>query len=378
MRPVTVPDPPQYSENCQKNVKVAKPSATKKRGPDVKKQEVLDILNNLINSWVLAGCKPTKSGTPDFANEKDKNLYDDASGQLTAGGHDWGDARSDLIQAIGAYCSYCGSPIYSHLAIEHRLPKNTFPLRAFDYNNFLLACATCNSAKGNKPNQADFKPPVTTDTASNYIENIGGIHYLWANYDWSTIPLPSPFPFKCTLNWLESFRNTLRFGALIDLSGENELLGMFKAGTLGVDNGHYYQPCAPSGMGKKKFGVQIIADPAVSDTLKEAVNRIIELASLNKIVKAGDSCNSVDRRIETRTRAFFTARIVKQQLTDAAAPDSASLLPAVIEQAKQTIRATGQWLIWLSVLGNDPYSGVPAQTLIRQGMVGTSAVDWTV
>lgn len=383
MRPVEVPAATNYDEQEQLKVLVSRRSNTKKRKrwENVDKHEIVRTLDDLIDTWVGAGCPLTRSGTPSFTDSDDEQLYKDNYDLLTAGGGSWGDARRDMIQGIGAYCSYCGSPIYSHLAIEHRLPKNTFTLFAFDYSNFLLACATCNSAKGNKPNQATIPGhPAATQDAFEYITNTNATHYLWADFDWTTITAPSRFPFTCTLNWLTASRNRLRYGNPVLPQDQNRLLTMFIAGTLGVQRGVYYEPYGSGNRYKHLFGVQVVPDASLNQTLQDAATRIIDLASLNKIIPASDSSKSVDRRLETRTRAYFTARIVKQQLADAAIadPHGANLLPAVIEQARQTIRATGQWLIWLLVLGNDIYNGVAAQTLIRQCMTGTSTVDWVV
>lgn len=60
------------------------------------------------------------------------------------------DAAQDLRNVVGSYCSYCERRIPTNLAIEHILPKD--PALGFahlrnDWNNFLLACVNCNSAK---------------------------------------------------------------------------------------------------------------------------------------------------------------------------------------------------------------------------------------
>lgn len=60
------------------------------------------------------------------------------------------DATQDLKNVMGSYCSYCERRIPTNLAVEHILPKD--PALGFahlrnDWNNFLLACVNCNSAK---------------------------------------------------------------------------------------------------------------------------------------------------------------------------------------------------------------------------------------
>lgn len=60
-------------------------------------------------------------------------------------------ARRDLIERIGEYCSYCEMHLDASLAIEHVQPKSLVPALELAWDNFLLACTNCNSTKGNKP-----------------------------------------------------------------------------------------------------------------------------------------------------------------------------------------------------------------------------------
>jgi len=63
----------------------------------------------------------------------------------------YGNAKSDLINAIGKYCSYCEREGFSSsLDVEHIQDKSTYPTKQFLWNNFLLACKNCNSIKGAK------------------------------------------------------------------------------------------------------------------------------------------------------------------------------------------------------------------------------------
>lgn len=65
------------------------------------------------------------------------------------------DAKEPLCVSIGQYCVYCEAPFaYSRgLDVEHILPEDSasgyFHLK-YDWNNFLIACPTCNRYKGNK------------------------------------------------------------------------------------------------------------------------------------------------------------------------------------------------------------------------------------
>lgn len=60
-----------------------------------------------------------------------------------------------LIDRLGRFCSYCERHIPTSLAVEHIRPKKpqgskvTIEERELDWENFLLACANCNSSKAN-------------------------------------------------------------------------------------------------------------------------------------------------------------------------------------------------------------------------------------
>lgn len=58
------------------------------------------------------------------------------------------DAVGHLRSRLGRYCSYCERTVPVGLAVEHKLPKAHHPNLERDWQNFLLACANCNSSKG--------------------------------------------------------------------------------------------------------------------------------------------------------------------------------------------------------------------------------------
>jgi uncharacterized protein (TIGR02646 family) len=62
------------------------------------------------------------------------------------------DAKQNLIERIGSYCSYCEIHLSAQLAVEHIQPKNLPQYKILEgrWQNFLLACARCNSTKGVK------------------------------------------------------------------------------------------------------------------------------------------------------------------------------------------------------------------------------------
>ncbi len=67
------------------------------------------------------------------------------------------DAKQDLADRLGCYCSYCERRIPTQLAVEHIQPKARpqYVHLVNEWTNFLLACANCNSAKGDYPVECD-------------------------------------------------------------------------------------------------------------------------------------------------------------------------------------------------------------------------------
>lgn len=56
-------------------------------------------------------------------------------------------AKNDLANRIGWYCSYCEMGVRHFIAVEHIVPQNNGGA-ILDWENFLLGCFHCNSVKG--------------------------------------------------------------------------------------------------------------------------------------------------------------------------------------------------------------------------------------
>jgi hypothetical protein len=337
------------------------------------KKHLIKKLTEAIDDWITNGAHLTRQKTLKFGNHAQKKEYGELIGKLDSGGSDWGDARRALIGRIGQYCAYCDSPIFSHLHIEHILPKSTFPENIFAWPNFLLACASCNSAKSNQPNQGTIPgAPKSTSDASEYITNVNGINYLWPSMDWSRLGYRRVFPFRYVLAWMEPYFNRLGFADEIGRSDAEDLTNRFFTGTLPQERGLYFDTASG---GKRYFGVQVkaVSAPFVPSSASEAV---IEAASLNNILDADASAQSVDRRILNRTTAWFRASILRRTLNTAFRDDDNALRTAVINIARIAIRNTGFWPIWLQVLGNLRFGGETAQEYLQNIFPGTTSITW--
>lgn len=83
---------------------------------------------------------------------------------------DYKEARDDLIDRMGDFCSYCEVALHSTIDVEHVLPKSLNPALELTWTNFLLACTNCNSIKGNQVvDLADFYWPDQDNTLRAFV-----------------------------------------------------------------------------------------------------------------------------------------------------------------------------------------------------------------
>lgn len=93
--------------------------------------------NALSQDWRTEAVRPIEKGT----------TPSDPAGQPKQFAT-YRDARSDLIQQIEKFCSYCEMKLSTGAAVEHVQPKSLVPALELQWSNFLLACVNCNSRKG--------------------------------------------------------------------------------------------------------------------------------------------------------------------------------------------------------------------------------------
>lgn len=78
---------------------------------------------------------------------------------------DYRDARNDLVDRLGWYCSYCEMPVKNMIEVEHVIPKSLPPFLELDWDNFLLSCRYCNGVKGSgNPSRAGYLWPDQDNT----------------------------------------------------------------------------------------------------------------------------------------------------------------------------------------------------------------------
>ena len=86
------------------------------------------------------------------------------------------DAKGNLIDRLGEYCSYCERKLPASLAVEHVQPKSLHPELSLEWDNFLLACFNCNSNKSNADIVVeDYLWPYRDNTFLAFVYKEGGV-----------------------------------------------------------------------------------------------------------------------------------------------------------------------------------------------------------
>lgn len=86
------------------------------------------------------------------------------------------EAKGDLIDRVGEYCSYCERGLPVCLAVEHVQSKSLHPELSLEWDNFLLACVNCNSNKFNIDIRLeDYLWPDRDNTFLAFVYKEGGV-----------------------------------------------------------------------------------------------------------------------------------------------------------------------------------------------------------
>lgn len=88
----------------------------------------------------------------------------------------YGQAKDDLRDRLSSFCSYCEMNIDNQPDIEHVSPKSKNPDLETSWDNFLLACKTCNIIKdNNNQDREGYVFPDTHNTSFLYEYSINDI-----------------------------------------------------------------------------------------------------------------------------------------------------------------------------------------------------------
>ncbi len=293
-------------------------------------------------------------------------------------------ARSSLIAAIGAYCSYCESPLSYNAHVEHKLPKSFFPQEGIPWANFLLACNSCNSSKGHKPN-LDFLrslgatiPPLVINPLTNQANTVT----TQAAVDWPDVD--NTFAFF-------GYQLQLMAYKFSSMEGRRQYVyAEFLPGAAGV----------PDTDQKERVKRKIMSGETIVKNLQVQIRRVgententvtgegeyydlrvaptltthatlktkitLEIVALNRHMNmtVSDS-GAVDRRLELRTCAWLTAIAAAARRTAAASTKEDTLISDLNVLIQLTAAQTGFWSTWVESLKENGMAPNDVKTLLE-------------
>jgi len=246
------------------------------------------------------------------------------------------EASVPLTQRIGAFCSFCETPLPGLLEVEHRAPKANYPTFAVEWVNFLLACSPCNVAKGNKPprQEATAWTGLPTPTEVELYDAIS-LNYVWADlYDLAyRLMRPSL--------WFEDPNSPSGYSLVpndVAFNYDNEVVSVNVA-TRTV-TATLYKANPPTSYTEN---VRVFMLPIVSP-YQVVTERTVEQLKLND---AGNASSTYDRRVMNRTVAWFTCLKFFKAVEIAPDPYSKAMCFYLLEMMAAS---TGFYSVWVEIL----------------------------
>ena len=274
----------------------------------------------------------------------------------------YGNARLSLIQNFGQYCSYCGMPVYdSSLAVEHVLPKASFPDQMMCYPNFLVACPICNSIKNEQPSYSQSLKwwkttnPLVPKPSYTQIKDAGQFDCILPDDRPNNINAYAFKAFTLSLwQYVPPFNQPIADTLAYDLRNYWLSTNNNKVTAAVWDGNNLVQ--------WEVFTQYAEADPAPKQpyTLQRA-KKTIDYVGLNRTGPGDDKMT--DRRNINRTVAFFeaiTAYVRLQIVFTTVGPGN--VYDLFCNQVFITARLSGFYEIWINVLGylcQQPASKIP-------------------
>lgn len=241
-------------------------------------------------------------------------------------------AATPLVSRLGPFCSYCESPLSGLVEVEHCAPKSNYPESATSWDNFLLACGACNTAKSNTPSRkaawqwVQTIPPSEADLVQAIRE-----HYLWPDNT------PEAW-FYCT-HCLESFTGTA-WEALPEEQAQNSDNSIVtvdistRTVTANIFTGSQFE--------QRNVRVSVLPT-SQPEAIQQRTQAMIDLCALNATPTEG---TTYDRRMLNRTLAWFTCLSSLHLYLQA---DSAGAGEFAWAQLLMTAVATGFYSIWFQI-----------------------------
>jgi 5-methylcytosine-specific restriction endonuclease McrA len=244
-------------------------------------------------------------------------------------------ASVPLTDELGPFCSFCETPLSGLLEVEHCVPKSEYPTFSLKWENFLLACSACNTAKGDVPSRSTVRgwSQARLSNEHGFYSEIRSHHYVWADvggtsYNW--LPLVLEFYDSAGGAWAVLPMND---AAHLD----NELISSDTAKR--EVKAKIYDRAS-------KAQVQRIVRTQLGSSAA-AAGRSSEMLQLCALNDDGNSRSTYDRRVLNRTVAWF--RCLQSLKTYKTANDPV-MQAATWKMLLQNSAAVGFYSVWLSII----------------------------
>ncbi len=285
----------------------------------------LEIQLEIVEGKKLSAKQPEKDKIHQAILDQVTNVYKTASAPLT--------------QNLGDYCSYCGTLLPGLIEVEHTVPKAPYPTFSTDWENFLLCCGPCNTAKSNTPNRktATGWTSKKSPTEQELYDAIRLNHYIWPDLNstcWHDMPM--------YLQYVDSKGNWQLLHTPDDTDRDNKLTG------YDVINHKVYADIKVNKKMLKNVRVAVTVHSDDQYNLEARADAMIDLLKLNDDVSKPRT-GTYDRREMNRTRAWFYA-LEKCKLLETATNQSEFDL--LWPQIPIMGVASGFYSVWVTVLGN--------------------------
>jgi 5-methylcytosine-specific restriction endonuclease McrA len=252
-------------------------------------------------------------------------------------------ASIPLIRELGAFCSFCETPLPGLAEVEHCVPKSEYPLFALLWENFLISCSPCNSSKGNVPSRSLVRNWISKGAPGeqDYYNEIRNNHYVWADlhsksYRW--LPLCMEYYDTVSGSW-----NVLPVKDAANL--DNQQLSSDPS-TRKV-RARIYDPEDATMRTHKDHSVRVV--------FCATCTRAREMISLCKLNEHGNLASSYDRRVMNRTIVWFRALNTLKNYSSGKDSNIESNLWKMFLGAAEL---AGFYSVWMTILlAHDPALG---------------------
>lgn len=241
-----------------------------------------------------------------------------------------------LATAIGTYCSYCETALPGLTEVEHIASESQYPSFITTWNNFLLACSPCNTAKRARPTRVEAAedpppPPLNSQTSTDqqFSDKISSI------YHWPDLIDTTFQGFPAVLYY---FRE-----------GGSSWQPLFLPESVNLDEVRMTE----WDLATREIRADLSADLQnvhvgvfVYDTYGPAPSTEADLVGLCGLNEPGNPDSTFDRRLFNRTRTWFTALDVLRSLRPLRDPATFNhFWPTV----RSLVEASGFWSVWVRV-----------------------------